>query len=145
MDRFPGHPAAFSDGAFRLAALLRRPVVFMAGLYLGRRRYQLRFAPLADFSETTGTVPEAGRAARDATVQAAVVRYARLLEHAVPRHAVQLVQFLRLLGRQPRPAGRFPCEPRLSLTRWPPAHGAVRASGWPRSVARTRRASTCRR
>ncbi|WP_253261782.1 acyl-CoA synthetase [Ramlibacter montanisoli] len=32
---FLGSPAAFSDGAFRLAALLRRPVVFMAGLYLG--------------------------------------------------------------------------------------------------------------
>jgi predicted LPLAT superfamily acyltransferase len=69
---FLGEPAAFSDGAFRLAALLRRPVVFMAGLYLGGGRYQLRFAPLADFSETQGS--------RDAAVAASVQRYAQLLE-----------------------------------------------------------------
>ena len=73
---FLGSPAAFSDGAFRLAALLRRPVVFMAGLYLGGGRYQLRFVPLADFSESG----ESAGAARDAAVQAAVVRYAQLLE-----------------------------------------------------------------
>lgn len=73
---FLGSPAAFSDGAFRLAALLRRPVVFMAGLYLGGGRYQLRFVPLADFSEAG----ESAGAARDAAVQAAVVRYAQLLE-----------------------------------------------------------------
>ena len=77
---FLGTPAAFSDGAFRLAALLRTPVVFMAGLYLGGRRYQLRFEPLADFSEAGGTPVGAQRASRDAAVQAAVLRYARLLE-----------------------------------------------------------------
>ena len=70
---FLGTPAAFSDGAFRLAALLRRPVIFMTGLYLGGDRYQLRFAPLADFGAATG--PE-----RDAAVQAAVLRYAQVLE-----------------------------------------------------------------
>jgi predicted LPLAT superfamily acyltransferase len=68
---FLGAPAGFSDGAFRLAALLRRPVLFMAGLYLGGNRYQLRFVPLADFSEV---------GARDAAVQDAVLRYARVLE-----------------------------------------------------------------
>jgi predicted LPLAT superfamily acyltransferase len=67
---FLGAPAAFSDGAFRLAALLRRPVIFMAGLYLGGGRYQLRFAPLADFTEARG----------DAAVQDAVQHYARVLE-----------------------------------------------------------------
>lgn len=75
---FLGTPAAFSDGAFRLAALLRRPVVFMAGLYLGGGRYELRFVPLADFS-----APAAGgssRAAQDAAVAQAVRRYAGLLE-----------------------------------------------------------------
>lgn len=70
---FLGQPAAFSDGAFRLAALLRRPVVFMAGLYLGGGRYQLRFLPLADFSGTAGP-------ARDAAVRDTVLRYARVLE-----------------------------------------------------------------
>jgi predicted LPLAT superfamily acyltransferase len=77
---FLGTPAAFSDGAFRLAALLRRPVVFMAGLYLGGGRYQLRFVPLADFSEAPDAVPGAQRATRDAAVQAAVRRYAQVLE-----------------------------------------------------------------
>ena len=46
---FLGAPARFSDGPFRLAAMLRRPVIFMAGLYHGANRYELRFAPLADF------------------------------------------------------------------------------------------------
>ena len=73
---FLGTPAAFSDGAFRLAALLRRPVVFMAGLYLGGGRYQLRFAPLADFSEARATAAPQ----RDAAVEQAVLRYAGLLE-----------------------------------------------------------------
>ena len=77
---FLGTPAAFSDGAFRLAALLRRPVLFMAGLYLGGGRYRLRFVPLADFSEAPGTLPSVDRATRDAAVQAAVVRYVQLLE-----------------------------------------------------------------
>jgi predicted LPLAT superfamily acyltransferase len=77
---FLGTPAAFSDGAFRLAALLRRPVVFMAGLYLGGGRYQLRFAPVADFSETPVAASGPGRASRDAAVQAAVLCYAQLLE-----------------------------------------------------------------
>ena len=71
---FLGAPAAFSDGAFRLAALLRRPVVFMAGVYLGGNRYQLRFAPLADFTALDR------RDGREAAVQEAVLRYARTLE-----------------------------------------------------------------
>jgi predicted LPLAT superfamily acyltransferase len=46
---FLGQPARFSDGPFRLAAMLRRRVVFMAGLYHGGNRYELRFVELADF------------------------------------------------------------------------------------------------
>lgn len=48
---FLGRPAHFSDGPFRLAAMMRRPVVFMAGIYHGGRSYELRFNILADFSE----------------------------------------------------------------------------------------------
>ena len=78
---FLGAPAAFSDGPFRLAALLRRPVIFMAGLYLGGNRYELRFVPLADFSAPlahggAGTRQEA----QDAAVRAAVRQYAAVLE-----------------------------------------------------------------
>jgi predicted LPLAT superfamily acyltransferase len=49
---FLGKPAPFPVGPFRMAAMLRRPVFFMAGLYLGGNRYQIHFEPLADFSET---------------------------------------------------------------------------------------------
>ncbi|MDE2607519.1 MAG: acyl-CoA synthetase [Burkholderiales bacterium] len=73
---FLGAPAAFSDGPFRLAALLRRPVLFMAGLYLGGNRYQLRFAPLADFSDAAA----AATGDRDAAVQEALLHYVRVLE-----------------------------------------------------------------
>ena len=71
---FLGAPARFADGPFRLAALLRRKVVFMAGLYRGGNRYDLRFAPLADFS----AVASAGE--RDALIVAALARYVATLE-----------------------------------------------------------------
>jgi predicted LPLAT superfamily acyltransferase len=73
---FLGHRAAFSDGPFRLAAMLRRRVVFMAGLYHGGNRYELRFAELADFREQ-GTEH---RAETDRLVREAVMRYVALLE-----------------------------------------------------------------
>lgn len=60
-------------GPFRMAALLQRPVVFMTGLYLGGNRYSVHFEPLADFSAVA-------RDQRDAAVEAAVVRYAALLD-----------------------------------------------------------------
>jgi len=50
---FLGESAYFPYGPFRLAALLRCPVVFMAGLYRGGNRYSLHFDALADFSETS--------------------------------------------------------------------------------------------
>ena len=71
---FLGQPARFSDGPFRLAALLRRQVVFMAGLYLGGKRYELRFVALADFRE-----PVAGDAG-EARILAAMQRYVMLIE-----------------------------------------------------------------
>ncbi|MHB1332686.1 MAG: LpxL/LpxP family acyltransferase [Sulfuriferula sp.] len=60
-------------GPFRMAALLRRPVVFMTGLYLGGNRYAIHFDTLADFS----SIP---RDQRDAALQAAIERYAALLD-----------------------------------------------------------------
>jgi predicted LPLAT superfamily acyltransferase len=49
---FLGTAAHFPYGPFRLAALLRCRVVFMAGLYRGDNRYSLHFETLADFSDT---------------------------------------------------------------------------------------------
>jgi predicted LPLAT superfamily acyltransferase len=43
--------------------MLRRPVFFMTGLYLGGNRYRLHFETLADFSQVprpTATPPCAG-------------------------------------------------------------------------------------
>lgn len=73
MRSFLGEPAAFPLGPMRAAALLQRPVIFMAGLYRGGNRYHLSFQPVADFSTVT-------RATRDAAIDAAVARYVALLE-----------------------------------------------------------------
>lgn len=49
---FLGKEAEFIDGPMRLAALLRRRVFFMVGLYRGGARYDVRFFELADFRHT---------------------------------------------------------------------------------------------
>ncbi|MGY4827461.1 acyl-CoA synthetase [Sphaerotilaceae bacterium SBD11-9] len=72
---FLGRPAPFSDGPFRLAAMLRRRMIFVAGLYHGGNRYELRFAELADFQKLA---PEQ-RAEADALVRQAMQRYVELL------------------------------------------------------------------
>ena len=71
---FLGETAAFPLGPWRMAAMLRRPVFFMTGLYLGGNRYQIQFEPLADFS----SVP---RAEREQAIQAAVHAYADRLAY----------------------------------------------------------------
>jgi predicted LPLAT superfamily acyltransferase len=65
--------ANLPSGPFRMAALLRRPVVFMTGLYLGGNRYAIHFDPLADFSTVA-------RGQRDAALEVAITRYAALLD-----------------------------------------------------------------
>ena len=71
---FLGAPASFPTSAMRAAAMLRRPVVFMAGLYRGGNRYHIVFEELADFSATTAE-------GRDQAVRIAIGRYAAVLEH----------------------------------------------------------------
>jgi predicted LPLAT superfamily acyltransferase len=70
---FLGAPARLPTGAMRAAAVLRRPVIFMTGLYRGGNQYHVAFEELADFSNT----PAGGR---QAAVQAAMTRYVSLLE-----------------------------------------------------------------
>jgi predicted LPLAT superfamily acyltransferase len=70
---FLGRGAAFPLGPLRIAALLRRPVFFMVGLYLGGKRYRIVFEPLVDFAHA-----EAGT--RDALIRSARERYVELLE-----------------------------------------------------------------
>ncbi len=76
---FLGAPAFFPDGPFRLAAMLRRRVVFMAGLYRGGRDYDLRFVELADFANLSAAGP-AVAGERDAAIRAAMLRYVATLE-----------------------------------------------------------------
>lgn len=70
---FLGADAEFPLGPMRLAAMLKRPVLFMSGLYLGGNRYAIHFERLADFSDVE-------RTGRDAAIQSAVAAYAACLE-----------------------------------------------------------------
>jgi predicted LPLAT superfamily acyltransferase len=70
---FLGGEADLPLGPFRMAAVLRRPVVFMTGLYLGGNRYRIHFEPLADFSDL-----QAGE--RQQAIGQAMERYVGLLE-----------------------------------------------------------------
>jgi len=71
---FLGSPAPFPIGPWRVAALLRRPVMFFAGLYCGGNRYRIIVEPLADFSGIEATT-------RETAIHEAIVRYAGLLEN----------------------------------------------------------------
>jgi len=70
---FLGADAEFPLGPMRLAAMLKRPVLFMSGLYLGGNRYAIHFERLADFSDVE-------RPGRDAAIESAVAAYAACLE-----------------------------------------------------------------
>ncbi|RZS51884.1 acyl-CoA synthetase [Sphaerotilus mobilis] len=88
---FLGQPASFSDGPFRLAMMLRRPLLFMAGLYHGAHRYELRFLEIADFSQR----PTDG-ATSEVVLQRAVQRYVEILEgicHETPHNWFNFFDF----------------------------------------------------
>jgi predicted LPLAT superfamily acyltransferase len=70
---FLGKPAALPLGPFRMAAIMKCPVLFMTGLYRGGNRYDIHFEPLADFSR----IAPGGRSA---AIESAVKRYAALME-----------------------------------------------------------------
>jgi predicted LPLAT superfamily acyltransferase len=69
-----GRRAYLPVGPMRAAAILRRPVIFMVGLYRGANRYHVVFAPIADFSTTPP-------GERSAAVQRAIARYAEIIDH----------------------------------------------------------------
>ena len=76
-----GGTVAIPTGPFRMAAMLRRPVIFIVGLYRGGNRYEVRYEALHDFS-TIGSLPreERGAAMKDG-IEAALARYVERLEH----------------------------------------------------------------
>ena len=94
-----GTNANLPGGPFRIAALLRRPAVFMTGLYLGGNRYSIHFDPLADFSAV-------GRGQREAAVEAAIARYASLLDHYCRKAPYNWFNFFEFW--QPAPAAAPP-------------------------------------
>ncbi|MDP3701861.1 MAG: acyl-CoA synthetase [Hylemonella sp.] len=68
-----GTPAPFPLGPFRLAALLRRPLLLMLGLYQGGNRYDIHFELLADFSRPGLD--------RQQSIEQALALYVARLEH----------------------------------------------------------------
>ena len=68
-----GERAYLPTGPMRAAAILRRSVIFMVGLYRGGNHYHVVFEPVADFSTSAAK-------SRDEAVRAAVERYAALLD-----------------------------------------------------------------
>lgn len=71
---FLGESALFPTSPYRIALMLKRPILFMTGLYLGGNRYELHFEKIFDAE----AVP---RAAREAAIGQALHRYAGRLEH----------------------------------------------------------------
>ena len=71
---FLGEAASFPAAPYRMALMLKRPILFMTGLYCGGNRYELHFEKLFD---PVGV----SRSARAAAVDAALHRYAERLEH----------------------------------------------------------------
>ena len=74
-----GAAANLPIGPFRIAAILRRPVLFMAGLYTGGNHYEIHFEKLIDFSKT---LPQQ----RQYEIRRGMVVYAGLMEKCC-RHA----------------------------------------------------------
>jgi predicted LPLAT superfamily acyltransferase len=71
---FLGSEAKFPKGPFRLAVMLKRPVVLMFGLYRGGNRYDIHFEELIDLRD-------AARPQRQALIAEARKRYVERLEH----------------------------------------------------------------
>ncbi|HEY0635314.1 MAG TPA: acyl-CoA synthetase [Gammaproteobacteria bacterium] len=83
---FLGGKMAFPLGPFRLAAMLRRPVILMLGLYQGANRYEVYVENLGDLAKTE-------RGERETAVAAMVQRYASRLEHHCRAHPYNWFNF----------------------------------------------------
>jgi predicted LPLAT superfamily acyltransferase len=79
---FFGAPAQFPLGPFRLAAMLRQPLVLMVGLYRGGNRYDIHFEVL-DTATGSGQAAStgSGQAGREQRVRESMQMYAARLEH----------------------------------------------------------------
>ena len=71
---FLGEDAKFPLGPFRLAMMLRCPIILMFGLYRGGNRYEIHFEQLADMSNVE-------RGNRSAFMEQALKAYVSRIEH----------------------------------------------------------------
>jgi len=71
---FFGEPAAFPVGPVRIAAMLKRPVALMFGIYRGGNRYEVHFERLAGLDQIVSRD-------RDSMTGHVLRRYAERLEH----------------------------------------------------------------
>ena len=71
---FLGEAALFPAAPYRIALMLKRPILFMTGLYRGDNHYELHFEKLFDPAGVS-------RSARAAAVDEALRRYVERLEH----------------------------------------------------------------
>ena len=80
-----GGRASIPTGPFRMAAMLRRPVIFIIGLYRGGNRYEVHYEKLFDFSDEPFATTAAGVAtsngSMNAAIDIAIERYVERLEH----------------------------------------------------------------
>ncbi len=91
---FLGHPAPFPGGPMILAAILRAPVVLGFGLWVGPRRYVLRFEPFAE----AVTLPREGR---EAALREWLQRYADRLGDVCRAHPYNWFNFFDFWGEEP--------------------------------------------
>jgi predicted LPLAT superfamily acyltransferase len=82
---FLGEPAPFPLGPFRLAGLLRRPLMLMVGAYEGGNQYQAHFEVLFDFS-TPGLN-------RQQAIEQALSQYVARLEYFCQRYPYNWFNF----------------------------------------------------
>ncbi len=68
-------------GPFRMAAMMRRPVVFMVGLYRGGNRYEVHYETLHDFSTVQATEGRNRTQVVNDAIDIAIRRYVERLEH----------------------------------------------------------------
>ncbi len=76
-----GGRVSIPTGPFRMAAMLRRPVIFIIGLYCGGNRYEIHYENLFDFSDESLAAGADRAATVNAAIATAIERYVARLEH----------------------------------------------------------------
>jgi len=109
LDRSLARPIMFLGGLaywpvapFRMAAVVKRRLIFMTGLYGMNNRYDIHFETLADFTHVD--VKD-----REAAIDKAMRRYVALLEHychAAPYNWFNFFDFWEVSARSPAESGR---------------------------------------